>query len=31
MTWERACILATCLGTMRRQLERCINHARRRR
>jgi alkylation response protein AidB-like acyl-CoA dehydrogenase len=28
MAWERACILATCLGTMRRQLERCINHAR---
>ena len=22
MAWERACILATCLGTMRRQLER---------
>jgi alkylation response protein AidB-like acyl-CoA dehydrogenase len=30
MAWERACILATCLGTMRRQLERCIEHARRR-
>jgi hypothetical protein len=30
MGWERACILATCLGTMRRQLERCIEHARRR-
>jgi alkylation response protein AidB-like acyl-CoA dehydrogenase len=30
MTWERACILATYLGTMRRQLERCIEHARRR-
>jgi alkylation response protein AidB-like acyl-CoA dehydrogenase len=28
MAWERACILATCLGTMRRQLERCIQHAR---
>ena len=28
MAWERACILATCLGTMRRQLERCIDHAR---
>jgi alkylation response protein AidB-like acyl-CoA dehydrogenase len=28
MTWERACILATCLGTMRRQLERCIIYAR---
>ena len=30
MAWERACILATCLGTMRRQLERCVKHARRR-
>ena len=30
MAWERACILATCLGTMRRQLERCIEHARQR-
>jgi len=30
MAWERACILATCLGTMRRQLERCIERARRR-
>jgi L-prolyl-PCP dehydrogenase len=28
MAWERTCILATCLGTMRRQLERCIQHAR---
>jgi alkylation response protein AidB-like acyl-CoA dehydrogenase len=28
MAWERACILATCLGTMRRQLERCISRAR---
>ena len=28
MGWERACILATCLGTMRRQLERCIDYAR---
>ncbi len=28
MGWERACILATCLGTMRRQLERCIEYAR---
>jgi alkylation response protein AidB-like acyl-CoA dehydrogenase len=28
MAWERACILATCLGTMRRQLERCVEHAR---
>jgi alkylation response protein AidB-like acyl-CoA dehydrogenase len=31
MAWERACILATCLGTMLRQLERCIEHARKRR
>ena len=30
MAWERACILATCLGTMRRQLERCIDYARKR-
>ncbi|MSU20350.1 MAG: acyl-CoA dehydrogenase [Pedosphaera sp.] len=28
MAWERSCILATCLGTMRRQLERCIDYAR---
>jgi alkylation response protein AidB-like acyl-CoA dehydrogenase len=28
MTWERGAILASCLGTMRRQLERCIAHAR---
>jgi alkylation response protein AidB-like acyl-CoA dehydrogenase len=30
MAWERACILATCLGTMRRQLERCVEYARKR-
>ncbi|MFL6500004.1 MAG: acyl-CoA dehydrogenase family protein [Candidatus Udaeobacter sp.] len=30
MTWERGCILAACLGTMRRQLERCVEHARKR-
>jgi hypothetical protein len=30
IAWERACILATCLGTMRRQLERCVEHARKR-
>jgi alkylation response protein AidB-like acyl-CoA dehydrogenase len=30
MAWERACILATCLGTMRRQFERCVEHARKR-
>jgi alkylation response protein AidB-like acyl-CoA dehydrogenase len=28
MEWERGCILATCLGVMRRQLETCIAHAR---
>ena len=28
MEWERGCILATCLGAMRRQLEQCIDHAR---
>jgi len=28
MEWERGCILASCLGVMRRQLEECINHAR---
>jgi alkylation response protein AidB-like acyl-CoA dehydrogenase len=28
MAWERACILATCLGTMRRQLETCLDYAR---
>jgi alkylation response protein AidB-like acyl-CoA dehydrogenase len=27
MEWERGCILATCLGVMRRQLETCIAHA----
>jgi alkylation response protein AidB-like acyl-CoA dehydrogenase len=31
MEWERGCILATCLGVMRRQLESCIEHARSRR
>jgi alkylation response protein AidB-like acyl-CoA dehydrogenase len=31
MEWERGCILATCLGVMRRQLEACIAHARSRR
>ena len=30
MEWERGSILAGSLGTMRRQLERCIAHARRR-
>jgi alkylation response protein AidB-like acyl-CoA dehydrogenase len=28
MAWERASILATCVGTMRRQLEKCIAYAR---
>jgi alkylation response protein AidB-like acyl-CoA dehydrogenase len=28
MEWERGCILATCLGVMRRQLEACTSHAR---
>jgi L-prolyl-PCP dehydrogenase len=28
MEWERGCILASCLGAMRRQLEECIRHAR---
>lgn len=27
MEWERGCIMATCLGMMRRQLEACIKHA----
>jgi alkylation response protein AidB-like acyl-CoA dehydrogenase len=27
MAWERASILATCVGTMRRQLERCVEFA----
>jgi alkylation response protein AidB-like acyl-CoA dehydrogenase len=30
MEWERGSILASALGTMRRQLERCIAHARKR-
>jgi alkylation response protein AidB-like acyl-CoA dehydrogenase len=28
MEWERGCILASCLGLMRRQLETCIEHVR---
>jgi alkylation response protein AidB-like acyl-CoA dehydrogenase len=28
MEWERGCILASCLGVMRRQLQECIAHAR---
>ncbi|MBI4516686.1 MAG: acyl-CoA dehydrogenase family protein [Deltaproteobacteria bacterium] len=31
MEWERGCILASCLGVMRRQLESCLDHARQRR
>jgi alkylation response protein AidB-like acyl-CoA dehydrogenase len=31
MEWERGAILASTLGTMRRQLERALDHARRRR
>jgi alkylation response protein AidB-like acyl-CoA dehydrogenase len=30
MEWERGCILASCLGVMRRQLDDCIRHARQR-
>ena len=30
MEWERGSILASALGTMRRQLERCVAHARKR-
>lgn len=30
MAWERACILAACLGAMRRHLDRCLEHARKR-
>jgi alkylation response protein AidB-like acyl-CoA dehydrogenase len=28
MEWERGCILASCLGVMRRQVETCIQYAR---
>jgi clorobiocin biosynthesis protein CloN3 len=31
MTWERCCILATCLGTMAWQLERAVDYANTRR
>lgn len=31
MEWERACILASCIGTMERQLEECLAYARTRR
>ena len=30
MEWERGCILASCLGVMRRQLQDCVEHARQR-
>jgi alkylation response protein AidB-like acyl-CoA dehydrogenase len=30
MEWERGCILASCLGVMRRQIERCVAHAQQR-
>jgi len=30
MEWERSCILASCLGTMRRQIEQCVTYARQR-
>lgn len=30
MDWERSCILASCVGTMQRQLEQCIDYARER-
>lgn len=30
MEWERGCILASCLGVMRRQLEDAVRHARQR-
>lgn len=28
MEWERGCIMASCLGVMRRQLETCVRHVR---
>jgi alkylation response protein AidB-like acyl-CoA dehydrogenase len=31
MEWERSCILAPFLGTMQRQLEQCLHHAKQRR
>ena len=30
MEWERSCILASAVGTMQRQLERCIAYAKER-
>lgn len=31
MAWERACLLATCIGAMERQVEQCVQYARGRR
>lgn len=31
MAWERTCILASCIGTMQRQVELCTEHAKTRR
>ena len=31
MEWERGCILASCLGSMQRQLDECLDYARSRR
>ena len=31
MEWERACILASCIGTMERQLDQCLAYASKRR
>jgi alkylation response protein AidB-like acyl-CoA dehydrogenase len=28
MGWERSCILASCVGTMQRQIDRCIEYVR---
>jgi alkylation response protein AidB-like acyl-CoA dehydrogenase len=30
MAWERACLLATCIGAMERQLEECVAYAKQR-
>ncbi len=30
MNWERSCILASAVGTMQRQLDRCVAYARER-
>jgi len=31
MTWERSCILASCIGTMQHQLDTCVEYAKTRR